>query len=375
MKKFKNYDLPYSIDKEDLEDREKLRTTFIKNMDACKELRLDMWEKVYASKLFRKDKKAIAECEEEWDSFTQDKKEEWFEFVTDKDLSFIQELFLIRELVKQHNFNVVKATREYKKIIKMQKQKAKELKEKYSEEEFEEEEEEVEDEDYDYDDDDEPKKDFDDDFETPSNSLALAAMTAKDSETLKNFRELPKEIKHSFYDDRDLREVRHRLKCYKDFMYVRKNLKLQALEDREFINNRNNVYKVKTEKDLEEYYKSINKYHIFKMLQRSNLISQALSDIKNISETGINQDLHNSNERIKELYAEFMDGEQKPEFIDDVGNLGMAMDFSVTSSGKGGNERLAGITAIQATRDMDLKEKSQEKAKYNPLSSFMKRFT
>ena len=386
MKKYKEYDLPYTLDKDDFDNRDKIKSNFIKNMDACKELRLDIWEKVYGRKWFRKDKGSIEECENEWLSFDQAKKEEWFDFVTDKDLSFIQEIFFIGNLVKQYKGNVIKATREYKKFLKEQKKKKQEYEEKYSkpeivdeEEEEEEEEEEKQEEDFDSDDEDfdsdsDDSSNYYGDGEVPSNSLGLAALAAKDSETLKFFKELPKEVKHSFYDDKDLREVRHRLKCFKDFRYIIKNLKIQALEDKKFIENKNKLYTIKTKEQLENYYKNINKYYMYKQIENAGMIDQLLEDIKTIKDNGLSTDLYNSNENVKELFDEYLDINKTPEFIDDVGNLGTVMDYSVTSSGKAGNERLAGITAIQATRDIDLRQKAESQTKYNMLTSFLKKF-
>jgi hypothetical protein len=212
------------------------------------------------------------------------------------------------------------------------------------------------------------------DGEVPSNSLHLAALAAKDSDTLKHFKELPKEIKHSFYDGADIKEVRHRLKSYKDFMYIRKMLKLQNKEIKNIQKKKKEIYKIKTELELYNYYKSINEVSTFYMIKRAGLIQQALKDITKLEKNGFEEDMINNADLVNHIWKEYGEEYEKPEFIDDVGNLGIALDFSVTSSGRGGNERLAGITAIQATRDIDIQQKNEEKTRHNLFSGFMRKF-
>jgi hypothetical protein len=118
MKKIKDYKLPYSLTEEESKDKEKVKETFIKNMDSSKELRMDIWEKLYGRKYFRKDNNSIQEAEDEWHTLTEDKKREWFDFVCDKDMSFIQELIFITNLLKMNKGNVVKVTRDFRKYLK-----------------------------------------------------------------------------------------------------------------------------------------------------------------------------------------------------------------------------------------------------------------
>ena len=75
------------------------------------------------------------------------------------------------------------------------------------------------------------------------------------------------------------------------------------------------------------------------------------------------------------MYQEYSDENNRPDYIDDVGNLAIIQNESVLSAGKKGNERYAGITSIGATRDIDMKEKLKKETDYiSPFQKMLKKF-
>lgn len=212
------------------------------------------------------------------------------------------------------------------------------------------------------------------DPESVSSSLQLAALIAKPSEVLTNFPEITKEQRNAFFDEGQVKELRHRHKAYVAFQYIRKILKLQQKEDQTQLDNRRKIFEVKTPEELADYFRDNSKSYIYKELTRQYDEEVLIEDLKQIDKDCIDEDICNITDNVKEMYEEYAAEYFKPEYIDDTGNLASMQAESILSAGKGGNERYAGITSIGATRDIDLKDKIKKDTEYSPLQKFIKRF-
>lgn len=109
-KEVKDYKLPYSVEKGKENDLEHVREIFVKNMNHSEELRKDLWIKLYGKKFMSKNhkKQIVDACESEWRSYKEDEKHRWFDFVTDKNISFITDIMMITQLVKENKGNMRK---------------------------------------------------------------------------------------------------------------------------------------------------------------------------------------------------------------------------------------------------------------------------
>lgn len=212
------------------------------------------------------------------------------------------------------------------------------------------------------------------DPESVSSSLQLAALISKPSDVLTNFPEITKEQRNAFFDAEQVKELRHRHKSYTNFMYIRKILKLQQKEDETMLSNRRLIFNVKTSAELADYFRINSKSYVYKELLKEYDDDVLIEDLKQIDKDCIDEDIYNITESVKEMYNEYSTDYDKPEYIDDTGNLATMQAESILSAGKGGNERYAGITSIGATRDIDLKDKIKKETEYSTLQKFIKRF-
>lgn len=101
-------DIKKKIDEKDLQNPEKVKETFIENLDANKKLRMEIWRKLYTKSYHRESSKLVImnNADDEWLLFDYDKKSEWYDFVKSDDMGFIQEILMICDLIKINKGNM-----------------------------------------------------------------------------------------------------------------------------------------------------------------------------------------------------------------------------------------------------------------------------
>lgn len=217
--------------------------------------------------------------------------------------------------------------------------------------------------------------DFDD--SVVNNSLQFASMISKPSDTADKFQHVPKEVRYSFYDDIEKKDIKHWAATYHRYNYLKKILALQAREDEIVIANRLTLYEIENEKDFEEYCKENNILICFQEIKNANpeLMNQVLTYIKNLKRSGYYDDIQNQNDIITEIFNEYRDLNSLPKYIDDLGMTGNILTTSLASMGHKGNERYATVTQIQATKDIDAKAEMSEKTEYkNKFGKLLNKF-
>lgn len=215
-----------------------------------------------------------------------------------------------------------------------------------------------------------------DDGEGVSNSLQLAQLTTKASEVARQFKEIPKEVKLAFLEEKEKLEIKHSQRNYRNFNYIKKTLRLQKLEDDVMVKNRMAIYKVKNKDELKKYFQNNNLEFVYNMYSDDE-IAEILGYLPELKSNGFNEDMKRSSDTIVKIYAEYRKNNAQESYVDDSGHLGDILSTAVDSSGFQGNERMQISTSISATKDIETQQQVREKAKQdrNVLGRFVKRFT
>lgn len=195
-----------------------------------------------------------------------------------------------------------------------------------------------------------------------TNPLELADKTLSPSEVVEQLHQLPKELKIAFLNDGAAREVKHASSNYDNFMYINKILKLQKLEDDKILDNRKNLYNIKTKEQLKEYLANDNRSYIYSIIEDNNLSDFVLSEISNLKPNRIEYDFQNIGQSIDQIYENYHKVNIRKDYLDDTGMISKIATEAVVSSGTGGNERIALTQIVNAVRNLDMKKEQEEKS-------------
>ena len=217
------------------------------------------------------------------------------------------------------------------------------------------------DEDLDYEEDSKEVPEFNED--EPQDSLALANQISKESETARAFKELPKEVKFSYYDKRDKEEVKHFSRAYRTHQYIEKLIDLRMKEDERLAKARINIKKVNDKQKLKEYLRSIGRSYLLNDIDdlTNKELGKIYEYIQKLKPNYLLETIEDNKKEVSNLYQEYNIENQVPEYIDDMGNIGKIMDTSLTSMGFKGHASQHSIMTIQAVRNEDIQVKAEKK--------------
>ena len=219
--------------------------------------------------------------------------------------------------------------------------------------------EEYEEEDYD-------EEPIDDEVDTPyvegdtvSNPLELATKTLNPSKIVAQLPEILKETKIAFLKPEAAKEIKHAGKNYDALRYIKKILKLQKLEDDKLIKIKRTFYLIRNEEQLKIYLKGINRSYLFNLLKQSGDVNSIVREIPQFKPNGMADDIQKITDDLEEIYQKYHDDNIKSRSVDDSGMIARIAMESVASSGMEGNERLALISTISATRNIDVNKETK----------------
>jgi len=213
---------------------------------------------------------------------------------------------------------------------------------------------------------------FDDE---PVSSLGLAHQISKESDTIKHFKELPREVKYSFLDSEEKREVKHFARTYRSHQYIEKIIDLRVKEDERLRETKQNVNKIKTREDLLDYFKNRSRdYLINDILDLSKeSINKLIVHVQGLKKNYFLDAIEQNKENIKTLYNNYEEETGTPSYIDDMGNIGKVVDTSISSMGYKGNASSASVMTIQAIKNEDVQKVTAEKRQFGFMDAIRKK--
>jgi len=206
------------------------------------------------------------------------------------------------------------------------------------------------------------ENDDENDDENYNTSMQIGAAIHKQSDILKRFPQLAKEVKYSFFNEIDKKHFYMRSRTYQDLNYMKTIFNLSYLENVSMQTLRKSLYLIKKKEDFKTYLDSTNQTYLwysFKYLSEEDF-KILLKQLKEIKEDGIINSMYSQNTFVKNVYGELAEGNI---IIDDVDEMGLINDiYTVTegSKAKGGNERKSINTTISVTSEQNEREEQQE---------------
>ena len=201
----------------------------------------------------------------------------------------------------------------------------------------------------------------------PSTPMGLAHQISRESETVKHFKELPREVKYSFLDTEEKREVKHHSRAYRTWKYIEKIIDLRVEEDKKVKENRTNMLDITTRDELEEYFKSCGRNYLINDLDDLDKeeIDMLLNHIKILKHNHFLDTVENKKSNLSSLYNQYLEDNDTPAYIDDMDNIGKVMDTSITSMGFKGNASAHSVMTINAVKNENIEKDIREKTKFS----------
>lgn len=223
--------------------------------------------------------------------------------------------------------------------------------------------------------------DSDDDIlggdDLPNNPMALANQISKESDTVKHFKDMPKETRFSFLNETDKVEIKHFARTYRNWNYIKKILDLRIQEDKEKQKAKLSIKEIETREDFKEYLEVTNREYLIRVLEDIN--DDDLSDLirfikEDVKENYFQNTIENQKEKMDTLFEEYREQSDTPSYIDDMDNLGKVVDTTVVSMGYKGNAAQHSVMTINAVKNEDIQKTAQEKSSFSFLDAIKRRF-
>jgi hypothetical protein len=213
------------------------------------------------------------------------------------------------------------------------------------------------------------------DEEDYNTSMQIGAAIHKQSDILKRFPQLAKEVKYSFFNEMDKKHFHMRSKTYQDLNYMKVIFNLSYFENVSQQALRKTLYIIKTKEDLRLYLDATNQTHLWynvKDLSKENF-NLLIVQLNEIREDGILDSIYSQNNHVTEVYKKLTEGEIEIDAVDEMGLINDIYTTTEASKAKSGNERKSMNTTISHTIDQNEREEQQEKGE-NPFASKVKSF-
>ena len=211
--------------------------------------------------------------------------------------------------------------------------------------------------------------------EMPENAMGLAHQINKESETIKAFKDMPRETRFSFLDHEDKQEIKHHARSYRTWKYIEKIISLRVEEDKKRKEILTNLKNISTKEYLKSYLKNINREYLISVVEdlTEDEIKDIVAYIKTIKPNYMLETIEQKKQKMDLLYNEYKETDTKPEYIDDMDNLGKIVDTSIISMGYKGNAAQHSVMTINAVKNEDIRKEVEEKTKFSLLDAFKRR--
>ena len=212
----------------------------------------------------------------------------------------------------------------------------------------------------------------DEDYNT---SMQIGAAIHKQSDILKRFPQLAKEVKYSFFNEMDKKHFHMRSKTYQDLNYMKVIFNLSYFENVAQQALRKTLYIIKTKIDFKVYLDATNQTHLWYNVkdlpdQEFQILVKQLNEVQ---KDGILDSIYSQNNHVTEVYKKLTDGEIVIDAVDEMGLINDIYTTTEASKAKSGNERKSMNTTISHTIDQNEREEQQERGE-NPFMSKLKSF-
>jgi len=211
----------------------------------------------------------------------------------------------------------------------------------------------------------------------PMNPMGLAHQINKESETVKHFKDMPKETRNAFLDKEDKGEIKHHARAYRTWHYIEKILELRIEEDKLRKEVISKISNIETKEQLKEYLRFMKRDY---MLNNVDDLDPAdldflIADIKLLKPNNMLETIEKKKAEITQLYLEYNVNSKTPDYVDDMDNLGKVVDTTILSMGYKGNAAQHSVMTIQAIKNEDVMRDVEKKSSWSLLDSIKRKFS
>lgn len=230
--------------------------------------------------------------------------------------------------------------------------------------------------------DDEDDQLIEDDEEVIDSSLEIGGQIHQQSDVVKKFYQLPKDVKYSKFGRIDIANFTLKSRTYDLFQYVRKIQNMSKYELEVVKYEKKVFYNVKTLEELRDYLKKSNKLYIWESLKQLSPEQLSLEwvemskQIKQVKESGFVETMYGNRDNFDKSYIQHLNNYDKDKnLMDDFGLLSTMMTLTEVNKAQGGWATKMMNTTISETKNEDLSNEVEETPEQgeNKLKSFFKR--
>jgi hypothetical protein len=205
--------------------------------------------------------------------------------------------------------------------------------------------------------------------------MQIGAAIHKQSDILKRFPQLAKEVKYSFFNEMDKKHFYMRSKTYQDLMYMKIIFNLSYFENIASQNLRTTLYHVETKADLKIYLDATNQTHVWYVVKNlsDEDFKKVTDQLKDILDDDVIKSLYCQNTFVDDVYSKLSEGGIVIDSVDEMGLINDIYTTTEASKAKGGNERKSMNTTISVTSEQNEREEQQERGE-NPIVNKVKSF-
>ena len=211
----------------------------------------------------------------------------------------------------------------------------------------------------------------------PMNPMGLAHQINKESETVKHFKDMPKETRNAFLDKEDKSEIKHHARAYRTWHYIEKILELRVEEDKLRKEVISKIQNIKTKEQLKEYLKFMKRDYMLNNVDdlSDEDVALLVKHVLLLKPNNMLETIEKKKAEISLLYTEYNINSKTPEYVDDMDNLGKVVDTTILSMGYKGNAAQHSVMTIQAIKNEDVMRDVEKKSTWSLLDSIKRKFS
>lgn len=221
-----------------------------------------------------------------------------------------------------------------------------------------------------------------DDEEVIDSSLEIGGQIHQQSDVVKKFYHLPKDVKYSKFGQIDMANFTLKSKAYDLFQYVRKIQSMTANELEIIREQKKEFYDIETLEELKEFLKESGKLYVWENLrqlsdedlkQSWDMLKQQLQEAK---DSGFIEVIYGDKENFKLSYNNHIENySRENNLVDDFGLLSSMMTLTEVKKAAKGWATGQMNTTISVTRNEDLTREVEEEPEEqeNKMRSFFKK--
>ncbi len=211
----------------------------------------------------------------------------------------------------------------------------------------------------------------------PMNPMGLAHQINKESETVKHFKDMPKETRNAFLDKEDKSEIKHHARAYRTWHYIEKILELRVEEDKLRKEVISKIQNIKTKEQLKEYLKFMKRDYMLNNVDdlTDEDVALLVEHVLLLKPNNMLETIEKKKAEISLLYTKYNINSKTPEYVDDMDNLGKVVDTTILSMGYKGNAAQHSVMTIQAIKNEDVMRDVEKKSTWSLLDSIKRKFS